>query len=99
MKTKFSLMKVFDCQDMSKELKESFFRIFERKGHNDIIVNYTISNERFKYTASDGTEVDIEDSEWALDKKALDAWLIANGANAPITDDSEGEEVLIKHWW
>lgn len=32
------------------------------------------------------------------DEKLLDDWLIVNGAD-PGGDDSEGETVIIKHWW
>jgi len=98
MKKKFQLMKVFDCQDMPGKIKESFFRIFDDQG-NDVYVTYQIAGERFKYTLPNGVEVDEEDSEWAKDKKVLDAWLIKNGASAPKSKDSSGEEVLINHWW
>lgn len=29
----------------------------------------------------------------------IDAWLIANGANAATDPDDEGELVLLLHWW
>lgn len=89
----YRIMKVFDCQwdpGMPKDVKEGFFRIFKGRG-NDIFVEYAINNERF--------DPEDEDSEWAQDKKRLDAWLLSNGAESPKDEDSEGEEVLIKHWW
>lgn len=88
----FKIMKVFDCQcnpGMPRDVKEGFFRIFKGWACNDVIVKYGIHDERFK----------DENSEWAKDKKRLDAWLIENGAEGPKDENSEGETVLIKHWW
>jgi|WetSurMetagenome_2_1015567.scaffolds.fasta_scaffold615964_2 hypothetical protein len=88
----YKMMKVFDCQwnpGMPKDVKESFFRIFEDNRSNDVVVEYTIHGENFE----------DEDDEWAQDHKKLDAWLIENGAMPAPHDDEEGETVLIKHWW
>lgn len=86
-------MKVFDCQwnpGMPSDVYDAFRRIFEGT-QNDVIVGYTVQDERF--------EKGEEESEWAQDKNKLDAWLIANGAQAAPSDDDSGEDVLIKHWW
>lgn len=82
---------------MPEKIKKAFFRLFEDYG-NDIYVNYTINDERFKYTLPDGTEVDDSDSEWAHDKIAIDKWLVENGAEGG-SENEEGETVIIKHWW
>jgi len=92
MPNNYKTMKVFDCQwnpGMPDDVKDSFFRIFEDKRSNDVVVEYTIDGENFE----------DEEDEWAKDRRKLDAWLIANGANPPPNKDEEGETVLIKHWW
>lgn len=86
----YKTMKVFDCQwnpGMPEDVKKAFFDISE--AGNDVYIAWSIHDEVF----------DDENSEWALNKKKVDAWLIANGANPPPDEDSEGETVLIKHWW
>lgn len=86
----YRLMKVFDCQwdpGMPEDVKEAFFSFYECG--NDVWVKWTIQDEIFK----------DENSEWALKKKKVDAWLIKNGAEPAKDENSKGETVLIKHWW
>jgi len=89
----YKTMKVFDSQwdpGMPKDVKKAFFDHFRDTGTgNDVYVTWAIQDEVFK----------DENSEWALNKKKVDDWLIANGADAAKDDKSEGETVLIKHWW
>jgi hypothetical protein len=85
-------MKVFDCQDMSDDVKSKYFRHYRIAGietYNGSYLGWDIADEVF----------DDESSEWAVCKKAVDAWLITNGANAPKFEDDAGEEVLIRYWW
>ncbi len=89
-KKNYEVMKVFDCQwdpGMPDDVKEAFFSFYECG--NDTYVQWSIHDEKFE----------DENSKRALNKKKVDAWLIANGANPPPHDDEEGETVLIKHWW
>jgi hypothetical protein len=86
----YRTMKVFDCQwnpGMPDDVKEAFFSFYEVS--NDVCVEWTVQGERFE----------DENSEWALNKKKVDAWLIKHGAKPAKDEDSEGETVLIKHWW
>jgi hypothetical protein len=97
----YRTMKVFDCQwdpGMPEDVKDAFFKIFDEAG-NDVYVEYEIANERFSTAEKPIPGLADENSEWALRKKLLDDWLIANGAEGPKSDDSSGETVLIKHWW
>lgn len=82
----YKTRKVFDCQwdpGMPDDVMRSFRRIFEGTP-NDVVVEYTVNGEVFSKKD--------ENSEWAQDKRKLDAWLIKNGAK-------NLEDVLIKHWW
>lgn len=93
MPKKYKTMKVFDCQDMPKDLWNQFKDQYgaEIGQHNDSIIEYEIHGEVFSKKD--------QNSDWAKMKNDLDVWLIANGAEAPKTDDDAGEEVLIKYWW
>lgn len=79
----FTMKKVFDCQDMPKEIKRAFFEYME-KG-NDCYVALFI-------------EEDLEEDElgeipfFSKEYNRLIKWLLENGAE-------DGEEVLIRHWW
>lgn len=80
------MMKVFDCQHgMPNDVKTALFNIFDCAG-NDVYVDYTIADS-------------IWEEDEGHDYKLLDKWLIENGAEGPANDKSEGETVLIKHWW
>jgi hypothetical protein len=92
----YKLMKVFDSQwndpVMPDDVKDGFFRLYrDRHISNDVLVEYSIHDEVY--------EPGDENSQHAEDKNRLDAWLIKNGAEPPPDNDSEGETVLIKHWW
>lgn len=96
----YEVMKVFDCQwnpGMPDDVKDAFFSFYECG--NDVIVPWTIQGERFSTKENPIPGLAEEDSEWALNKKKVDDWLIAHGAEAAKDNDSEGETVLIKHWW
>jgi hypothetical protein len=84
-------MKVFDCQwdpGMPEDIRQAFFSYYECG--NDVYVEWTVHEERF--------EAD-DNSEHAVNKKKIDDWLIEHGANPAKNENSEGETVLIKHWW
>jgi len=96
----FKTMKVFDCQwdpGMPDDVKEAFFSFYEKE--NDVIVEWTIHDERFSTKENPDRKLYDEHSEHALNKKKVDAWLIEHGAKPAPNEDSEGETVLIKHWW
>jgi hypothetical protein len=90
-KKAFKTMKVFDCQwdpGMPDDVRKAFFSYYECG--NDVYVEWTVHEERF--------EAD-DNSEHAVNKKKIDDWLIEHGANPAKNENSEGETVLIKHWW
>lgn len=90
-KKAFKTMKVFDCQwdpGMPEDIRRAFFSYYECG--NDVYVEWTVHEERF--------EAD-DNSEHAVNKKKIDDWLIEHGANPAKNENSEGETVLIKHWW
>ena len=95
----YKTMKVFDCQceEMPEDVQEAFFSFYECG--NDVIVEWTIANEVFSTKEKPIDRGADENSEWALNKKKVDQWLIDNGAKGPKDKHSEGETVLIKHWW
>lgn len=39
----FKIMKVFDCQDMPRDLRREFFRLWDNKG-NDVFVDWTLGD-------------------------------------------------------
>jgi hypothetical protein len=91
-KKAFKRMKVFDCQwdpGMPDDVKEAFFSFFECG--NDVIVSWTVHDERFS--------PEDENTEWFIKKKKVNDWLVEHGAKPAKDEDSEGETVLIKHWW
>lgn len=102
-KKSFKKMKVFDCQwdpGMPDDVKEAFFSFYRDSNvYNDVFVEWTIQDERFSTKEKPDRNLHDENSEHALNKKKVDAWLIEHGAKAAKDDDSEGETVLIKHWW
>lgn len=77
------LMKVFDCQDMPKEVRHVFYEETEGEGNrcNDIHVSWDI--------AGDWRDCDGD----TPNEKLIDDWLFANGANR------EDKEVIVKRWW
>jgi len=99
-KKSFKKMKVFDCQwdpGMPEDVRKAFFSYYECG--NDVYVEWTIHDERFSTKERPDRHLEDENSEHALNKKKVDAWLIEHGANPAKNEDSEGETVLIKHWW
>lgn len=76
-------MKVFNCQDMPKHILKMFFHV---KDGNYGYVRWQISENYFP--EGEG-----------LETKAIDQWLIDNGAEAPQSKGYAGEEVIISHWW
>lgn len=78
-------------------LSKLFFSFYECS--NDVWVEWTIQDERFSTKEKPIRGLEDENSEWAQNKKKVDAWLIENGAKPAKDEDSEGETVLIKHWW
>jgi hypothetical protein len=82
-KSAYKIMKVFDCQDMPENIRQMFFELCE--SGNDCYVDWTINGTTDEY---------ITDEE-----KAIDAWLISNGANGAPSEDDSGEDILIRHWW
>lgn len=94
-------MKIFDCQwdpGMPDDIKRVFFSFFPET-RNDSYVEWTIQDERFSSAENSIPYCADENSEHALNKKKIDAWLIEHGANPAENENSEGETVLIKHWW
>ena len=86
MNKKIEIMKVFDCQDMTEDLRHSFFDMYE-KG-NDVYVIWTIETSGINDLSEDFGE----------DTKETDQWLIDNGAESA-SPGKDGETVLIQHWW
>lgn len=85
----YKLMKVFDSQySMPRDVKDAFFRVMRLYNPigNDVYVNWHIASTIW------------EEGE-GLDNQLVDKWLIENGADGPKDEDSEGETVLIAHWW
>lgn len=88
---KYETLKVFDCQDMPDDVKKMLFEHGRDIGvgwHMDSYVPWGVANEFF----------DDENDPWAVRKKTIDAWLIANGARGPADEDDAGEDVLIHYW-
>ena len=88
----FRTLKVFDCQEMPPDVKAAYFEHYEAaliQSYNGSYLEWGIADEVFEN----------ENDAWALRKKMVDAWLIANGAIGPATEDDDGEEVLIRFWW
>lgn len=86
------MMKVFDCQDMPEEVKKAYFQHYR-----DAMV-YSFNGSYLEWAIADEI-FDEPDGEWAVCKKRVDEWLIANGAEGPPNADEEGESVLIQFWW
>lgn len=83
---KFKLKKVFNCQDMPEDIKDMFFERNSDPSHgNDCYVDWYIKGTKEEYMSPE--------------EKAIDAWLIANGANDAPSENDSGEEVIISHWW
>lgn len=66
---KYKTLKVFDCQDMPRELCYAFLKLWDNKC-NDVYVNWEVG-EYFV-----GTGEDTLDSTGRL----VDVWLLENGA-------------------
>jgi hypothetical protein len=82
----FKIMKVFDCQDMPEDVRAAFFRLFEDQ---PIYNGYYVK-----------LQLDFCPSEDKLrDDIIVEKWLAENGAAPASSEDTEGEEVLVKHWW
>ncbi len=99
-KKTFKTMKVFDCQwdpGMPEDVKKAFFSFYECG--NDVFVTWTVHDERFSTKESPERYLADENSEHAQNKMKVDNWLIQHGANPAKNKGSEGETVLIKHWW
>lgn len=64
----YKTLKIFDCQDMPKEVKQHFFEIYRYSG----VGNYCY------------VDYNVADSIWGEDEgysyKLVDEWLIENGA-------------------
>lgn len=90
----YKTVKVFDCQwdpGMPDDVKEAFFD-FHRDPFvgNDVYVDWTVHEDDTGYD---------DDNEWAIKRRLVDSWLLANGAEGRKEGEYHGETVLIKHWW
>jgi len=76
-------MKVFDCQDMPKEVMKAFFEETEGEGnrYNDIYVSWDIAGV---WRDCDGD---------TPSEKLIDGWFFANGAN------KEDKEIIVQRHW
>lgn len=91
-------MKVFDCQDMPDDIKNTFFD--QNECGNDCLVYYTVNWLRqaqqedaemeLNYELSE--EERLEEKDEILKAKMLDDWFIENGA---LND----EQIIVSHWW
>ena len=83
----YKMMKVFDCQDMPEDIQDAFFKLkhnFASPGNDTYLM----------------MQIDHCIPEAVIpEDKIVQEWLVANGALPGKDSDSEGEEVLVKHWW
>ena len=83
-----NLMQVFDCQDMPREVKTSFFDEVQRYSNggtqNDVYVNWDVSDENG----------DINGEEPSENQKIVDKWLEMECGLVDLEP-----EVIINHWW
>ncbi len=90
----YKLRKVFDCQwhpGMPDDVKDAFFAAYQDSPvGNDTFVEWTVHEDDTDYDS---------DEESHVQRRLVDAWLIANGAEDRKPGEYEGEIVLIKHWW
>lgn len=86
----FTLLKVFDCQDMPNDIKEIFFN--QNECGNDCLVYYTVNwfKQAIEEDEEDGTK--SPDCYALSNEEKLDNWLIENGA-------LNNERIIISHWW
>lgn len=89
----YKVMKVFDCQwdpGMPQEVKDAFFSLHECG--NDVYVDWEVQWDDRNYFTSQ--------EDWAVKRRLIDDWLMANGATGRTPESPyHGETVLIKHWW
>ncbi len=79
------LMKVFDCQDMPDDVRESFFDYCASGNSlgNDCYVDWY---------SGDIVEEDEEQNPYSRNFSKVVTWLVSQGATVD-------EHVIIKHWW
>jgi len=100
---KYRVVKVFDCQDMSDELRGVFFEMNEGQS-NDSYVGMCVYDEcescgvdEFE-SVVEGKEVvwkecDGEKVRYIVKGRCkVSDWLVENGAEI-------GDDVMINHWW
>jgi len=78
-------MKVFDCQDMPQDIRDLFYSFYECG--NDVWVSWGIAD-----SVDDGSEA-------AKQRKKIDDWFVANGADPAPDENSSGETILVNYWW
>lgn len=86
MSKKFELMKVFDCHDMSKDVKSSFYDCTDGID-NDCYVNWYVGD----YVGS-CEDLDNKEKEVLERYQKVDQWLIKHGAE-------DKEKVIIWYSW
>ena len=94
---KYKTYKVFDCQEMPKEIRKDFFENRGESKSNDCYVEYYVA-DNWKPLAEVRDKKNIVKQD-KVDKccyergdDVVSDWLMDNGAKI-------GEEVLVKHWW
>jgi hypothetical protein len=88
----FKVRKIFEYQDMPPDVRQAW-----RDHHNDAMI-HTYNGSYLGWCIHDEVFEDPT-GEWARRKLTIDAWLVSQGANAPLNDDEEGEEVVVCYSW
>lgn len=79
----YTMMKVFDCQEMPDDVRRVFFEQTQDHGNSCYVSWWPTSQQ---YQEDDGTWQDNEDYT------IVDGWLRANGAELD-------EKVVVRHSW
>lgn len=84
---KYKLLKVFNCQQMPGDIRDIYFEeANDPESHgNDCYIDWYIEHP--------------SDPHISENKKIINQWLVDNGADAALDENSSGEKVLIRHWW
>lgn len=109
---KYKKMKVFDCQDMSKEVRKVFFETTE-KGNDCYIDWYTYDEQKpvelvdpDKCSYKDKLKLDPYNGNEIISEEILSGVKYIREKGDDIVSDwlcengaEIGEKVIIKHWW
>lgn len=100
---KYKVIKLFNCQDMSEDVRKGFFDFVGNSEIFPITMNDSFVEWSINDIYSGLTSIQIRQV------KDIDNWLIENGAkgdgfkgefNSDLNENEEiGETVMISHWW